>query len=223
MHDSCHLEQTEITSCYTRPLSRRPQSSHSAVWVQEETCSKHWEVGYASDTHDKDKSKWEITFNENLWRANKLILMLVHLPLLLCQSFKDSWRMPLRSCMQYDWSVLNFPLTRLSWMRLFPREQRQLGFTSPFYWNSFRGRRGRKTANSLSSFSLFPSSRSPHKEIYSLYCKCSQVKRHIQKAWAYSSTLSSAIAVLEAVHISYSLGKPKPSLRNRDAYMHDIG
>lgn len=58
--------------------------------MQEETCSKHWEVGYTSDTHDKDKSKWEITFNENLWRANKLIFMLVHLSLLLCQSFKDS-------------------------------------------------------------------------------------------------------------------------------------
>lgn len=41
-------------------------------------------------THDKDKSKREIIFNENLWRANKLIMMLVHLSLLLCQSFKDS-------------------------------------------------------------------------------------------------------------------------------------
>jgi len=63
VRDSCHLEQTEIESRYTRLLSRRPQSSHSAVWVQGETRSKHWEVGYTSDTHDKDKSKWEITFN----------------------------------------------------------------------------------------------------------------------------------------------------------------
>lgn len=30
-----------------------------------------------------------ITFNENLWRANKVVLILVHLFLLLCQSFKD--------------------------------------------------------------------------------------------------------------------------------------
>lgn len=42
------------------------------VWGQE-MCSKHQEAGYTSDTHDKDKSKWEITFNENLWRANKVI------------------------------------------------------------------------------------------------------------------------------------------------------
>lgn len=110
------------------------------------------------------------------------------------------------------WPVLNFPLTHLSWTRLFPREWRQLGFTSPSHCNSFRGRRGRKIANSFSSFSLFPSSGSPQDEIYSLYCKCSQVKRCIQKVWAYFSTLRSAVTVLEAVLISYSLGKPKPSL-----------
>lgn len=50
------------------------------------------------------------------------------------------------------------PSLCLSWMGLFPEEWQQLGFISPSYWNSFRGRRGRRTVNSSFSFRLFPSS-----------------------------------------------------------------
>lgn len=87
------------------------------------------------------------------------------------------------------------PSLCLSWMGLFPEEWQQLGFISPSYWNSFRGRKGRRTVNSVSSFSLFPSSGSYHEETYSLYLKCLQVKRSIQNVWAYTSTLSGSIAV----------------------------
>lgn len=88
------------------------------------------------------------------------------------------------------------PFLCLSWMGLFPEEWQQLGFTSPFYWNSFRGRRGKRTVSSSSSFRLFPSSGSYHEETYSLYFKHLQVKRSIQNVWACISTLSIAVSIL---------------------------
>lgn len=116
------------------------------------------------------------------------------------------------------------PSLCLSWMALLPQEWQQLGFLSPSYWNSFRGRKGR-TVNGSSCFRLFPSSGSHHEETYSLCFKHLQVYRSIQNMWVHTSTLSGSIAVsvfqyrnnswyspatavFKAIYLTYSPSKP---------------
>lgn len=79
----------------------------------------------------------------------------------ICLSYcANLWRTQLENASQKLHALClistKLPSLCLSWMALFPREWQQLGFISPSDWNSFRGRRGRRTVNSSSSFRLFP-------------------------------------------------------------------